>query len=272
VRDLLTDQDIGVPFPPYEVPITKAEVVVVDGRDVLVSVRYDGLISAIDLQTWNRTAIGEHDGVPDLVAASAGGVSIAATSVHREGVVRRWDVRGRAPLGEPLELPEAGESAVELSTAVIDDRPCVVAQLIGRSLMRVWDAETGELVVRANAEGYITTLDGDPVVVGIFRGFTVVDLRTGATLRRHDADLDLLIGPAAVAVVDGRSVLVTQGERNTIVIRDIDTGQHLGAPIEGHEAALTELGVADLNGRPILVSAARDNTIRVWDLAARAAG
>jgi hypothetical protein len=272
VRDLLTDQDIGWPFPPYEVPVTKAEVIDVDGRGVLVSVNHGGLISAFDLQTWSRTEIGEHDGVPDLVAANAGGVPIAATSVHREGVVRRWDVRGRAPLGKPLELPEAGESAVELSTAVIDDRPCVVAQLIGRSLMRVWDAETGELVVRANAEGYITTLDGDPVVVGIFRGFTVVDLRTGATLRRHDADLDLLIGPAAVAVVDGRSVLVTQGEQNTIVIRDVDTGQHLGAPIEGHEAALTQLGVADLNGRPVLVSAARDNTMRVWDLAARATG
>ncbi len=238
VRDLLTDQDIGVPFPPYEVPVTRAEVVDVDGRDVLVSVRYDGLISATDLQTWNRTAIGEHDGVPKLVAVSAGGVSIAATSVHREGVVRRWDVRGRAPLGEPLELPEAGESAVELSTAVIDDRPCVVAQMIGRSLMRVWDAETGELVVRANAEGYITTLDGAPVVVGIFRGFTVVDLRTGATLRRHDADPGLLIGPTAVAIVDGRSVLITRGERNTIVIRDLDTGQQIGAPIEGHDAAL----------------------------------
>jgi serine/threonine protein kinase len=61
-------------------------------------------------------------------------------------------------------------------------------------------------------------------------------------------------------------------ERGSIVLRDVDTGRPLGAPLTGHEAALTALGVADLNGRPILVSGARDNTIRVWDLAVRAAG
>ncbi|TWF77848.1 hypothetical protein FHX44_113763 [Pseudonocardia hierapolitana] len=57
-----------------------------------------------------------------------------------------------------------------------------------------------------------------------------------------------------------------------MVVRDVDSGRQLGAPMTGHEAALTALGVADLNGRPILVSGARDNAIRVWDLAVRAAG
>jgi len=40
----------------------------------------------------------------------------------------------------------------------------------------------------------------------------------------------------------------------------------------GHEAHITALGVTDLRGTPILLSAAEDNSIRVWDLAARAAG
>jgi WD40 repeat protein len=126
-------------------------------------------------------------------------------------------------------------------------------------------------VIRTNADGYITMLDGVPVVVDIRYGIMVTHLRTGAVLRLHDAD-SLSFGPTAVAVVGGRSVLLAGGERNTIVIQDVDTGQRLGAPIDGHEALLTALGVADLNGRPVLVSAAKDNTIRVWDLAVRAAG
>jgi hypothetical protein len=88
-------------------------------------------------------------------------------------------------------------------------------------------------------------------------------------VRRHDIGRTKY---SAVAVVAGRPVLATEGDDHTIVLHDIDSGRRLGAPIAGHEAALTELGVADLNGRPILVSAAQDNSIRVWDLAVRAAG
>jgi hypothetical protein len=84
--------------------------------------------------------------------------------------------------------------------------------------------------------------------------------------RRHDVGR---ITASAVAALDGRPVIVTDGEDDTLVIRDLDTGSQLGAPLGGHEAAPTQLGVADLGGRPVLVSAARDNTIRVWDLAVR---
>lgn len=56
-----------------------------------------------------------------------------------------------------------------------------------------------------------------------------------------------------------------------LVIHDLTTGERLGAPLTGHEAAVTTLGVTHLRGTPILVSAARDNANRVWDLAVRAA-
>jgi WD40 repeat protein len=137
----------------------------------------------------------------------------------------------------------------------------------------VWDAETGEPVARANDTGQITVLDGVPVLVDtrpVVKAVTAIDLRTGAVVRRHDVEEEIIHG--AVAVLDGRPVIATSGEGNTIVIRDLDTGSHLGAPLVGHEATPNWLGVADLKGRPVLVSAAQDNTIRVWDLAVRAAG
>jgi len=97
-----------------------------------------------------------------------------------------------------------------------------------------------------------------------------LDLRTGAVVRRHEVGGRSL--GSAVAVLDGRPVVASEGDQDAIVLRDVDTRTQLGAPLMGHQAALTTLGVADLDGRPVLVSAARDNTIRVWDLAVRAAG
>jgi WD40 repeat protein len=272
LRDLTTDRDIVQPMPSYEADVNRVEVVAVDGRDVLVTVGFDGQVRTVDLPSGRSGAVGVHDGVWAVAAASAGGVSIAATNGLNDGIVRRWDLRTGGPLGEPLPLPEASETGATLSTASIDGRLCLAAQAVSRNLTVVWDGATGEQVARTNATGEITVLGGVPVLVNIVQGIAVADLRTGAVIRRHPTDSAIGLRPSAVALLDGRPVLAIEGERNTIVIRDLDTGQQLGAPIEGHQAALTKLGVADLNGRPVLVSAARDNAIRVWDLAVRAAG
>jgi WD40 repeat protein len=153
---------------------------------------------------------------------------------------------------------------------MIDGRLCLVGQLIPRILTQVWDFVTGEPVVRTNATGEITVLDGVTVLANTTQRLEVVDLHTGAVMRRHDIGGGSRV--STFAVLDGRSVVAHEGDRGVIIIRDVDSGRQLGAPLTGHEAALTRLGVADLNGRPILVSGARDNAIRVWDLAVRAAG
>jgi Protein kinase domain len=270
LHDLVTDRPIGpatglfAPLGTGSAELKTSDVVDIDGRPVVVAAPSADEIILVDVGSGRVTSVGSHgDSVWGLVAATAGNRPIAA-SLGGDGLVRRWDLTTRTAHGEPLPIP-----ALSIGTAVVDGRTCLAALSdLGRG-MDIWDLETGERVATPQARGNIADLDGAPVIVSAARGIQVYDLHTGAVVRQHDIGGHPV---SAVAVLDGRPVLVTEGEDYAIVIYDVDTGKRLGTPHKGHQAALTELGVADLNGRPILVSGARDNTIRVWDLAVRAAG
>jgi hypothetical protein len=270
VRELTSDRDVGQPIPNMGMGPGEAGVADVDGRAVLVIANFNGAVEVIDLRTSTRSQIGTQAPGIAATAATFAGRPIAAT-LGVDWVVRRWDLRTQTPLGELLVLPER-RILRDLTTTVVHGRLWLVAET-RPGVTQVWDAETGEPVARANDTGQITVLDGVPVLVDthpVVRAVTAVDLRTGAVVRRHDVEEEILLG--AIGVLDGRPVIATSGWGNTIVIRDLDTGRQLGAPLAGHEATPSWLGVADLKGRPVLVSTAEDNTIRVWDLAVRAAG
>lgn len=270
VRELTSDRDVGQPVPDKATYTGESGVADVDGRPVLLINSFSGAVEVIDLRTATRSQIAMQAPGVAATATTFDGRPIAAT-LGVDGIVRRWDLRTRTPLGEPLAFP-AGRIGGDLATAVVHGRLWLVGESYP-STTQVWDAETGEPVARANDTGEITVLDGLPVLVDtrpVIRAITALDLRTGAVVRRHDVGEEILRG--AVAVLDGRPVIATSGWGNAIVIRDLDTGRQLGAPLTGHEATPVRLGVTDLKGRPVLVSAAQDDTIRVWDVAVRAAG
>jgi len=262
--DIVEGRRIGADQSDVIVNVDSAEVVDVDGRAVLVAGTGPTEIVAVDVGTGRSTVVGVHASTASgLVAATIGDRVIAAVIADEQ--LCRWDVRTGAEIGR---RPAPGAAAFPPLTAW-DAGGRTFATVPGPSGAYVWDLATGEEVARPRHPGAITEFGGVPVVVSTIDGLTVTDLHTGAVVRRHDLGR---VVTSAVAVVDGRSVLAVPGGQNTVVLRDLDSGAPLGAPLSGHQADLTALGVTDLRGRPVLVSAARDNTIRVWDLAVRAAG
>lgn len=270
VRELTADRDVGQPVPNMGKYTGESGVADVDGRPVLLINNFSGEVEVIDLRTATRSRIGMQAPGVAATAATFDGRPIGAT-LGVDGLVHRWDLRTRSPLGGPLDFPQ-GRLAGDLTTTVVHGRLWLVG-LGYPGTTQAWDAETGEPVAHASDTGDITVLDGAPVLVDTrpaTGAITAVDLHTGAVVRNHDVEDEILRG--AVAVLDGRPVVATSGRGNTIVIRDLDTGRQLGAPLAGHDATPRRLGAADLKGRPVLVSAAQDSTIRVWDVAVRAAG
>ncbi|GAA0937244.1 WD40 repeat domain-containing serine/threonine-protein kinase [Pseudonocardia zijingensis] len=263
--DPVADRDLAW-MPDNTVQISTADVVTIDGRDLVVTARASEIV-LVDVQTSGIAPVGKHESMYGFAAAG----SVLATAGITDGLVRRWDLRSRSLLGEqPVPVTGSGVS-VSLSSVELDGRSCLVVQVTGPNLTYVWDMQTGEHVLEAKAIGSIAVLDGAPVLVSLGEQLVVVDLRTGAVVRRHDVGSRLL-QEFALGVLNGRPVIATEGEdQDKIILLDVDTGQRFGAPMTGHEAELTHVDFVDLEGRPILVSAARDNAIRVWDVAVRAA-
>ena len=71
----------------------------------------------------------------------------------------------------------------------------------------------------------------------------------------------------AVAVLEGRPVVVSGSDDHTVRVWDLATGTPVGAPFTGHTDGVMAVAVAVLEGRPVVVSGSWDDTVRVWDLA-----
>jgi WD40 repeat protein len=70
----------------------------------------------------------------------------------------------------------------------------------------------------------------------------------------------------AVGELDGRPVVVSGGDDQTVRVWDLASGQSVGEPLTGHTGSVRGVAVAELRGRPVVVSGG-DLTVRVWDLA-----
>ena len=271
VRDLVSDTDIGSPLK-YSV-LAYTCLADIDGSTAVVRSTGKGTIETTDLRTGLAvgTPIDAHQGayVEGIVSGTLEGRPIAAT-VAADRTLRRWDLTTRTQIGTPIPLQGEGSRA-GLGLITIGGRLTVHIHV--GSTVFLYEFVSGTLVPHADHIGHdIIEIDGVAVVVDPYgTDVRVRDMVTGAERTIIKGGSGRVVD-FALTTIDRRPVVAMSWADNTIAIRDLATGSPLGRPLAGHEATITSLGVTDLRGTPILLSAAEDNSIRVWDLAARAAG
>ena len=74
----------------------------------------------------------------------------------------------------------------------------------------------------------------------------------------------------ATAQLNGRPVIVSGGNDETVRVWDVASGQPIGHPLVGHEQAVGTVATAELAGRLVIVSGDGHYTVRVWDLSSGA--
>jgi WD40 repeat protein len=134
--------------------------------------------------------------------------------------------------------------------------------------IRVWDAETGE-VVAGPLQGHTNSVRS---VAFSQDGSRIVSCSGDATIRVWDAETgDVVAGPlqghtdwvnSVAFSQDGRRIVSGSGD-NTIRVWDAETGDIVAGPLQGHTDWVRSVAFSQ-DGRRI-VSGSGDNTIRVWN-------
>ncbi|WP_189083150.1 nSTAND1 domain-containing NTPase, partial [Mangrovihabitans endophyticus] len=83
------------------------------------------------------------------------------------------------------------------------------------------------------------------------------------TITGHTGEVDAV----AVGQLDGRTIIVSGSDDNTVRVWDAATGTPVGDPFTGHTGWVNAVAVGQLDGRTIIVSGSNDHTVRVWDAA-----
>ena len=268
------------------------------GRSVIVSGGgsgggYEGTVRVWDLETGELVfgPLTGHDGSVIAVAASErAGQSVLISGGH-DGTVRVWDDQ---IADEPASNRLTSQSGSTAALAV--GRRARRTVLISRGLdagerggvVRVWDLETGELVLGPlTGHSYVGAVAvgeraGRSVIVsgGGYAGMVGVwDLETGERV------LEILtghsyVGAVAVGERAGRSVIVgggdyrgDAGERGGMVrVWDLETGELVLGPLTG-QSYVGAVAVGERAGRPVIISGGdytgddgSEGTVWVWDL------
>ncbi|MET8828116.1 hypothetical protein ABZX40_21045 [Streptomyces sp. NPDC004610] len=70
------------------------------------------------------------------------------------------------------------------------------------------------------------------------------------------------------ALLDGRRVVVSGSDDQSVRVRDLDTGRPVGEPMSGSDGRVWAVATEEVDGRPHAVTAG-DWAVRVWDLTTR---
>ena len=79
---------------------------------------------------------------------------------------------------------------------------------------------------------------------------------------RHEDGVEAV----AVGQRQGRAVIVSGSDDETVRVWDLESGELVLGPLTGHDEAVGAVAVGERQGRPVIVSGSDDETVRVWDL------
>ncbi|TQM79375.1 WD40 repeat protein [Saccharothrix saharensis] len=227
-----------------------------------------------------------------IARLDAGGQAVGAVAFSPDGtsfataadtVVRLWDSRTRAPIGD-LPVFSGTVRSVEFSP---DGRTLAVAAHDSGGTL--WDVATRRVVATeldgrpatattndhpAPAEAYAP--DGRFLVVSIDKQRVrlldpVTREQDGAVMTVADYGTAAEVSPSAVFSPDSRT-LVTSGVDGTLRFWDTATQHRIGAPVKAYRADGASRVVPALAMSPTgetLVSAGADGSIRFWDVGTR---
>jgi WD40 repeat protein len=217
-----------------------------------------------------QSAFQQTSGLVRLMSASAPVVAVAISpdgtrivSGSSDNMLRLWDARTGAPIGEPLK----GHSDEVSSVAFSPDGARIVSGSLDKTL-RLWDARTG-VPIGEPLKGHskvVTSVafspDGARIVSGsLDKTLRLWDARTGAPI--GEPFKGHVIGVTSVAFSPDGARIVSGSYDFTLRLWDTRTGAPIGEPFKGHVIGVTSVAFSPDGKR--IVSGSDDKTLRLWD-------
>jgi WD40 repeat protein len=232
-----------------------------DGKTLLTA-DGKGVTSLWDLATRRR--VGEparHTSAIRAVAFSPDGRTYLVAD--QENIVRRWETYTGKRVGPSFHDPQRKPQENYISIRITPDRKHVAAD--SKEALRLWDADTGQLVATFGNLGYAWNSDNGSLAIippDTHEQEIGLPVRLWDVSRRQLRSVPAVTNDSSLNFHPNGRILATGGEQ-AAGLWDVATGKPIGPPLD-HPAALLAVSFSPDGGR--LATCCGDDTARVWDV------